>query len=199
MPRKPPLCGGRLRGRAAAGSGQQAGERERDECSRNTCYGLTRGRNHAITPARRRRAETPTLADNPVSPEFGRAARALLAGEGTSPSEVADRAVQTCGRLATHLARLLGDSGVQLLLKRSVVLASGHFAWLAVEPSSDDALSALRSAMEQQDRDSIIDAFVGVLTTFVGLLERLIGEGLVERLLEEVWPTVFTRVEKDTP
>jgi len=134
-----------------------------------------------------------------VSPEFGRSARTLLAGESSSSRDVAERAVQACGRLATHLARLLGDNGVQVLVKRSVVLASGQFPWLAVEPSSSDALPALRSAMEQQDRDSIIDAFVGVLTAFVSLLERLIGEGLVERLLEEVWPTVFTHVAKDTP
>ena len=134
-----------------------------------------------------------------MSPDFGSSARALLAGGDVSASEVANRAVQACARWTAHLARLLGDAGVQVLLKRSVVIAAEQFAWLAVGLSSDPPLPALRKAMEQQDRDSIIDAFVGVLTAFVGLLERLIGEGLVERLLEEVWPSVFTHVEKDTP
>ena len=53
--------------------------------------------------------------------------------------------------------------------------------------------------MEQQDPAASIEAFVAVLSTFVGLLERLVGEGLVERLLGEVWPTVFSYPAKDTP
>lgn len=134
-----------------------------------------------------------------MSPDFGHAARTLLAGHGTSSPELADRAVQACERLATHLARLLGETGVQMLLKRSVVLASGQFPWLVAEPPAETALATLRNAMEHQDRDAIIESFVGVLTTFVSLLERLIGEGLVERLLEELWPTVFTHAAKETP
>lgn len=134
-----------------------------------------------------------------MTPEFRISARALLAGQEATPSELADRAEQACGRWTTHVARLLGEAAVQVMLKRSIVFASGQFPWLAVGPSSDTTLSALRKAMEQHDRASIIEAFVDVLTAFVSVLERLIGEGLVERLLEEVWPTVFTHVQKDTP
>lgn len=94
--------------------------------------------------------------------------------------------------------RLIGDTGVQLLFKRSIVLASQQFAWLPLAPTSESVSTALRNAMEQQDPESITDAFVAVLSTFIGLLERLIGAGLVERLLDEVWPAVFTHGAKDT-
>jgi hypothetical protein len=136
-------------------------------------------------------------ASDPVIPEFGKAARTLLSGEESSAKELAERAALECGRFATHLTRLLGETGVQLLLKRSVALASAAFPWLALAPGADP-LAGVRNAMEQQDRDSVIEAFVGLLTAFVNLLERLIGEGLVARLLDDVWPTVFTP-EKDTP
>jgi hypothetical protein len=106
--------------------------------------------------------------------------------------------VEACERFGRHLARLLGDTGVQLLLKRSIVIASEPFSWLTTAATQDSALAALRVAMEQQDPASITEAFVAVLSAFVGLLERLIGEGLVERLLDEVWPSVFTHPVKDT-
>lgn len=129
---------------------------------------------------------------------FGHAARTLLAGEEQSSQQLAERAVQVCDQLAGHLARLLGDTGVELLLKRSIVIASEPISWLPTVATQDGSLAALRIAMEQQDPASITEAYVAVLSAFVGLLERLIGEGLVERLLDEVWPTVFTHPVKDT-
>lgn len=133
-----------------------------------------------------------------MTPEFGQAARALLAGEGQSSQQIAERATQACERLATHLARLLGDTGTQLLLRRSVAIASLQFPWLVATPIGESAWSAARSAMEQQDPETITESFVAILAAFVDLLERLIGEGLVARLLDEVWPTVFTQPPKDT-
>ena len=134
-----------------------------------------------------------------MTPDFGQTARRLVAGEPGDSSNVAERAAQACERFTTHLARLLGQTGAQLLLRRSVVLASSQFPWLAAALTPDDTLSALRTAMEQQDPDSIAETFVAVLSGFVGLLERLIGEGLVARQLDDVWPTVFTHPAKDLP
>ena len=64
--------------------------------------------------------------------------------------------------------------------------------------AGEDAWSSLRSAMEPQDPDNVREAFVLLLVTFIGLLERLIGEGLVERLLHEVWPAVFRTQQRET-
>ncbi len=138
-----------------------------------------------------------------MTPDFEHAARALVAGQPGdvgSPQLVAGRAAKALDELANHLSRLLGDAGVQLLLKRSIARASATFAWVPApgDASPDRATSTLRDAMENQDPESITEAFVAVLSTLVALLERLIGEGLVARLLDEVWPAVFTHSAKDT-
>jgi hypothetical protein len=138
--------------------------------------------------------------------EIGNAARRLLAGEpgdGNSSKQVAERATQACERLAKHMSRLLGETGVQMLFARSVVIASVQLPWLRTAPSTTtqpaSATSALRDAMEQQEPESIADAFVAILSTLVGLLKRLIGDGLVDRLLNEVWPSVFAYEKEDIP
>ena len=135
-----------------------------------------------------------------MTPDFRQAAVELLADlapDGSS-AQLAEGAAQACDRLAKHLSRLLGETGVRMLLKRSTVLATAAFPWLAAATASDDA-SGLRDAMVQQDPGSITEAFAAILAGFVGLLERLIGEPLVRRLLDEVWPRIFTKTEKDTP
>jgi hypothetical protein len=139
---------------------------------------------------------------NSVNSGFEQAARTLLAGppgDVVSSVLVAARAATALDGLAAHLARLLGTSGVQLLLKRSIAQAAARFEWLAPRGSVDSATSTLRVAMEAQEPEVTAEAFVAVLAALVGLLERLIGEGLVERLLGEVWPDVFTHAAKDTP
>ena len=134
-----------------------------------------------------------------MSPEFGQAARTLLARDGGSAAELAELATDACETFATHLARLLGDSGIQMLLKRSMLIASRHVPWLPTGAPETTTLTELRLAMEQHDTEAITEAFVAFLSAFVGLLERLIGEGLVDRLLGEVWPSVFTLPAKDSP
>jgi hypothetical protein len=135
-----------------------------------------------------------------VTPDFRDAARVLL---GEQPSDetsaqVAERAVGAYRALSKHLARLLGETGVRMLFKRSLVLAAAQFPWLAPVPRSENA-SELRDAFARQDPAAIADAFVVILSAFVGLLEKLIGEPLVNRLIDEVWPGIFAQAAKDTP
>ena len=135
--------------------------------------------------------------------DFARVAPRLLSrapGDGDTTHDLAARAVQACERLVHHLARLLGDTAVDMIFARSVVLASKQFSWLRA-PTTHAARGpqALREALESQEPASIVSAFVAVLSEFVGILERLIGEGLVARLLNEVWPTVFVPEAKDVP
>ena len=135
-----------------------------------------------------------------MTPDFGQAARQLVAGQPDDSSiQVAERAAHACDRFANHLARLLGHSGAQLLLRRSVALVSVSIPWLAAALTPGEIVPALQTALTLQDPESIKDAFVAVLAAFVDLLERLIGEGLVARQLDDVWPTVFTYPAKDIP
>jgi hypothetical protein len=138
--------------------------------------------------------------------EIREGARRLVAvepGAGDSSKHVAERATQACEQLADHMSRLLGETGVQMLFSRSVTIASAQIAWLRGLASTTGqpttTFSALRAAMDQQPPESITEAFVAILSTLVGLLKRLIGDGLVDRLLSEVWPSVFVDEAKDTP
>jgi hypothetical protein len=129
------------------------------------------------------------------------AARQLLS---VQPGEdIAEAAARVCDRLVAHIARLVGEMGGRTLFKRSLVLASTRSPWLA---SGVGALGAtngscgaiLRPLLEQQDPESATDGVIGVLSAFVGLLERLIGERLVYRLLHELWPASFPDVREVT-
>ncbi len=135
--------------------------------------------------------------------DISRGARQILVGhadESDSSTQLADRAMKAYEQLASHLSRLLGDLGVEMLLARSVTIASAEFPWLRAMPQARPPRAlVLRQAMEQQEAASIVDAFVAIMTTLVGLLKRLIGDGLVDRLLHEVWPTVFVDDVKDAP
>jgi hypothetical protein len=137
--------------------------------------------------------------------EVADAARKLLAAgpaDGTSSKDVADRAARACEQLSRHLARLIGDYGVTTLFRRSVALASTRFPWLSASTNIEhehNVCAVMRDAMELQEPAVTADAFAAVLSTFIGLLKRLIGEGLVDRLLSEVWPTTFPQAAKETP
>jgi hypothetical protein len=135
-----------------------------------------------------------------VTPDFRDAARGLLGEQRSDESSatVAERAVGAYDTLSRHLERLLGATGVRMLFKRSIVLATPQFPWLAGVPRSENA-SELRDRFAQQDPAAIADAFVVILSLFVGLLEKLIGEPLVKRLVDEVWPGIFAQAAKDTP
>jgi hypothetical protein len=141
-----------------------------------------------------------------VSPRLGQAAKRLVTGEGGdhSSKQLAERVANAVRKLGDHLARLLGKMGMEMLLERSLALASAEYSWLVVASQGHEVVegrvaSALQGAMEAQDPEAIVEAFAAVLSALVGLLERLIGEELVERLLEEVWPEVFVRVAKEAP
>lgn len=135
-----------------------------------------------------------------MTPDFADAAKRLLGllpADATS-AQVADRVIDAYAQLTKHLARLLGEAGIHVLFKRSILLASARFPWLAGVSRSENA-SALRDALVLQDPVVVSDVFVLILSGFVGLLQRLIGEPIVKRLIDEVWPGIFPQAAKDTP
>ena len=167
-----------------------------DAPSSNTCCaGSSRGE-------RRRDQQAAPLPGGgpPVTPELRAAAKRLVAGD--SAAHVAAGAVRACEQLTSHLARLVGEAGIRTLLARSAALTSARFPWLSSTiprtAPADSPWAALRAAMELQDPHTASEAFADLLSTFVELLGRMIGEGLVVRLLQEVWPGVFPDDVKET-
>jgi|GEM_PF-4307986 len=111
---------------------------------------------------------------------------------GSAP-RLADRASDLTDQLLRHLARLVGEIGITALFKRSMVLASGAFPFLADAPRPPDLtpVGALRAALAEQRIELAREVFLVVLSTFLALLGRLIGELLVRRMLHEAWPGAF--------
>ena len=135
--------------------------------------------------------------------EVERAARNLLAtGSGPGAStETATRATQACEQLVRHLSRLLGGTGSRILLRRSLHLASASFPWLAraeIPEDAEDLGAVLQARMESESPAAVTEAFACLLSTFVELLARLIGDALTARVLHEVWPAVFPSEVKET-
>lgn len=147
----------------------------------------------------------PPQPPSPISESLRAVTRTFGASDadsGESPV-VAARAMQAFDALATHLAQLIGELAVRALLARSVALSRAELPWLAgtisiVQPP-DDPWSALRAAIEGRDARTVIEGFTMLLSTFVGLLGRLIGDELVGHLLRDVWPEVFPAAAKETP
>lgn len=135
-----------------------------------------------------------------MTPDLTALGKRLVAGD--SPPEMAASVVRAVEQLTTHLARIVGAVGIRALLARSVFLVSSRFPWLAstipATAPAGEPWSSLEAAMARQDPDTARSAFADLLATFAELLGRLIGEGLVARLLTEVWPEVVSHTAKET-
>lgn len=131
--------------------------------------------------------------------ELSQALRKLVGA--ASSTEVAIRAVHACDELSVHFGRLVGTLGVSTLLARSAVLASARFPWLANTISrtapADPSWSALSAALARQDPQAAAEGFAELVMRFVGLLSRMIGEGLVAHLLHEVWPELYSHAAEE--
>jgi hypothetical protein len=134
------------------------------------------------------RARRPGHGGPSVTPDVAAAAKEIVAGDASV--RVAARAVDACEQLSQPLARLVGSIGTRVLLARSAALASARFPWLSgtipVTAPRDAPWAALQAAMEAKDPHTAGEAFAELLSTFVELLERLIGDALVAHLLHEV-------------
>ena len=146
---------------------------------------------------------TPTA--SPMTEPLESAAAKLLVGAGddAAPSKLAAHVVRTLEHLTHHLMQVVGEAGVRAVFARSAALSSAAYPWLArtipIVAPTGSPWDALRVSMERQDTSAIRGGFIALLSTFIELLGRLIGAGLVQRLLHDVWPDVVPQAVKETP
>lgn len=136
--------------------------------------------------------------ERPSQPSVRRASLADVAreiveregGPGASAHEVAIGLTIACEKLTLRFSRLVGQHGAQALLRRSVAVTARSVPWLAgVTAGSEPAWwDALRAALAAQPRDVALDGATQLIGSFVGILGNMIGEALVLRILDEVWP-----------
>ena len=117
-------------------------------------------------------------------------ATALLAHE-RAAGEAHDRelaAGRVYDKLRTHLAPLLGKTGVELLLLRSAKLVQGEFAFLT-EASILGGAAELHAQMRPPAPALADDSATALFATFFDLLMTFIGERLTNQALRSAWPT----------
>lgn len=123
-------------------------------------------------------------------------------GSAEGPPSCGPATVRACQKLCGHLERLVGRHGAAALFARSVAFTRDHYPWLdltPVGPRSDDPWPALLARLESADRDEARQASLSLLTSFVELLGRLIGDALVVVLLSEIWPEDFPLAAPSAP
>jgi hypothetical protein len=96
--------------------------------------------------------------------------------------------------LARVLAPLIGPSGIDALAARTVHLVRHEYTWLAAANDTERAeglFPHVGFSVAQQDPAVAAEAAAAVLTTFTGLLVKLIGQPLAGRLMRQAWPDDF--------
>lgn len=129
------------------------------------------------------------------------AARHLFTAiDGGDAKTIAGHVASICQLLCDHVSRLVGDIGTRTLFLRSLVLGSVAFPGLknAVPTTSEQPYDGLRRWLESAAPATATATGIHVFETFIELLERFIGVGLVANLLHDVWPAIFDLDTKET-
>jgi len=97
-------------------------------------------------------------------------------------------------RLSQHIGRLVGELGMRTLFERSLHLSGATHPCFRRYAKGSAPYDALRTCLEQEQPGEAFAASMHVLTTFIELIERFLGEGLGGSLLRELWADAFASI-----
>lgn len=131
---------------------------------------------------------------------YSAVARRLLAREGGDEGNAQDRAA-AAGRvydsLHRSLAPVIGAAGVRAILARSVKLASAELPCLGRLTATDDGTEApaqgalhLVSCLAGLEPAAASEVAISVYATLLGVMTKLIGEGLVLQIVKTAFPVI---------
>lgn len=107
--------------------------------------------------------------------------------------QAAERVLRT---MQVHLARWFGPDGVNAVLTRALARARAqHIVLSSVELTTDGQVSLHLRGSSIEGARNLHEALVALISAAVALLERLIGEDLVIRLLQEMIPGTLRPAE----
>ncbi len=101
-----------------------------------------------------------------------------------------DAAIKLWEQMATQLVALVGEDGFNSLYARSVFLSQSTFPCLtanSLPPQTDHRLANLKTSLEGQTSDQVVEACSFLLITFTDILASLIGEQITARILRTAW------------
>ena len=129
--------------------------------------------------------------------QWGRQLLTLERDRGEASDGWAEAAARVHERSVPRLATLLGQAGVQALLRRSARLGAEAFPCLA-EPDLTDSAATLRTGLQRQPPDVALEAAAALFSTFFGMLETFIGRRLTEQLVRGYWPELGAASTEET-
>lgn len=115
---------------------------------------------------------------------------------------VAKATSRTLGEVNVILTPVIGELGVNVLLKRSLHLTSRAYPWLAMvekQENTGDFLDSLRDRLAERDTPLAVEASSALLSDFTELLASLIGHSLVDTLLEPLSASLTPSYKTGTP
>jgi hypothetical protein len=121
------------------------------------------------------------------------------AGKTSEPKEFA--AFRVCETLRQPLCALAGVAGCRSLLSRALTLARAEAPSLsAVQVAADGSLQGLDELRPQVDADQAREAGIILITQLLGLLVRVVGEGMTLQLVtSEILPDFRFLSKSDIP
>jgi hypothetical protein len=121
-------------------------------------------------------------------------ARRLLAHETAGredAAEVVAAAERVLRRVYEHLGRWFGSDGIHAVLTRALAHARRSHPALAHARIATDGELLLHGAepgTEAADPAEVASALTAMIAATIAVLERLLGEGLLLRLVHQIWP-----------
>jgi hypothetical protein len=125
------------------------------------------------------------------------AALAHRVDHGADAAQIADAIASIWQEIDAALAPIIGKRGVTALYRRSLHLSSADHSWMAglhEGPATAIDLTALKSALAQQDSAQAAAGGGVLLHRFHELLITLVGASLTGQLLRPVWANALRRI-----
>lgn len=108
-----------------------------------------------------------------------------------STSDRVSGAERAFERLNAHLEKTIGATGFRMLLRRAVERSRSEHPFLASLPPLTDSewpVGDLAQGAHSENPEEVEEALVVLLTTFISLLGRFVGDALATRMVEQSWP-----------
>ena len=135
-------------------------------------------------------AERPKM--NKATPAMREFARRLLELEAkeSKPAEASlPVAIRVCEKLRSLMSGLMGKTGFQALLARSLTIGAGEAPWLGtLSLGPDGAWQGLQQPIALEAQAGAEEGGIVLLARLLGLLTAFIGAHLTVQLVREIWP-----------
>lgn len=142
-----------------------------------------------------------TSTDSYLCREAIRNKLAHQAGNAPDSKAVAEAALNTWRQVVARLSPVIGTSGVEVLVRRSLHMTTPDFPWFAIageHGENGDLFEKLTAKLMDRETDVAAEASYALLITFTELLTTLIGESLTGSLLGPVLSLPSPTSEQET-